>query len=261
MSTEQKATEQNALAERLGSFWGNFKQGKIIGYKWMALLLILGTAIGVTWYILSERKAAASKRWVEMDEASTSDALKEVSTKNPGSIQDKLARLQRARGLLGDSGIDLLSASSTELRDRGVANIEEAREMFQKLLEDFKTDPVFKAESLLALAKAEAALVAVPATPGNQIEFKGKVPKVIEYLDQLAEAAAPDTPWATDSKKLADALRTNEGEFVRVQRTLFDYRPVGPKLNDPVFPGGGFGQIPPAGGPPLPGLTGFPGGK
>ena len=74
MSTEQKATEQNALAEPLGSFWGNFKQGKIIGYKWMASLLILGTAIGVTWYILSERKAAASKHWVEMDEASTSDA-------------------------------------------------------------------------------------------------------------------------------------------------------------------------------------------
>jgi hypothetical protein len=260
MSTEQKTSEQNALATTLSGFWTNFKQGKIISYKWMAVVLILVAAIGVTWYITSERSAAASRRWVEYDEANSIDALKEVSAKNPGTIQDKLARLQRARALLGESGIEQLNANSTELRDRGVASIEDAREMFQQLLEDFKTDPVFKPECLLALAKAEAALVAVPATPGNQTEYKGKVPKVIEYLDQLSEAAAPDTPWATDSKRLADQLRKNDGDFVRIQRSLFDTRPTFPKFNDPMLPGG-LGPNPPLGGPASTGLTGIPGGK
>src|SRR5262245_35161844 len=90
MSTEQKATDQNALAERLGKFWGNFKQGKIISYKWMAILLIVGAAIGVTWYILAERKAANSRRWVGLDEANTPDALEEFSKANPGTVQEKL---------------------------------------------------------------------------------------------------------------------------------------------------------------------------
>jgi len=265
MSTEQKDTEQNALATRLGKIWGNFKQGKIISYKWMAILLIVTAAIGVTWYIVHERKAANSKRWMDLDEASTPDALEEYSTKNPGTIQDRLARLQRARNLLGDSGIELLGASNPELRSRGVANIEKARELFQKLLDDFKGDPVFKAECLLGLAKAEAALVAIPTSPGQLTEFKGSVSKTVEYLDQLAEAAAPNTPWATDAKKLADALRdekaASSSEFVRIQRSLFSLQAPGlPKTDDPFGPLGPLG--PPSGapgvGPPVPGV---PGGK
>jgi hypothetical protein len=241
MSTEQK--QPNVVAERLSGFWTNFKQGKIIGYKWMAVLLILVSAIGVTWYILSERRAAASKRWMEEDEASSRQAQEEISKKYPGTMLDKLARLQVARGLLGDSGIELLGAGTSDQRNQGVANIETAREMFQKLLEDFKNDPVFKAQCLLGLAKAEAALVAVPTTPGQLTEFKGKIPTVVEYLDRLSEAAAPDTPWATDSKKLADALRNEQSpgaeEFKRIQRALFDLKttsPEIPKFNDPRLP-------------------------
>jgi hypothetical protein len=244
MSTEQK--DQNALARRLSTFWGDFKQGKIIGYKWMAILLIVVAAVGVLWYIVSERGSAASQKWVEVADASTREAQEEISQKYPGTIQDKLARLQIARSLLHDGTLALLSPESfaspdllpqdrekriTEARDRNVANIEKAREMFGQLLEDFKNDPVIKAECLLALAKAEAALVAVPTSPGQLLEFRGKVPVVVEYLDRLAEAAAPDTPWAKESKKLADLLRNEQSpsadEFRRIQRTLFDFRPVG----------------------------------
>src|SRR5262245_56684871 len=108
MSTEQKATDQNALAAKLSGFWTNFKQGKVIGYKWMALLLIAGAAIGVTWYIVSERKSANSKRWVGLEDASTPDSLKQFADANPGTIQAKLADLQMARATLGEAGIELL---------------------------------------------------------------------------------------------------------------------------------------------------------
>ena len=128
--------------------------------------------------------------------------------------------------------------------------------MFQKLVEDFKNDPLFKAECYLALAKSEAALVAVPTTPGQLTEFKGKVPAVVEYLDKLAETAAPDTPWAKDSKKLADSLRNEQSpsadEFRRVQRALFDLKtPELPKFDDPRSPLGGTG------GPILPNIPAF----
>ncbi len=250
---EHKATDQNVLATRLSGFWTNFKQGKIISYRLMAIILVLIATIGVTTYILSERRTAASQRWMEEDEARSKEAQEDISKKYPGTIQDKLARLQVARALLGDSGIELLGSGTSAVRDEGVKNIETAREMIQKLLEDFKNDPVFKAECLLGLAKAEAALVGVPSTPGQLIEFKGKVPKVVEYLDQLSAAAAPETPWATKSKELADALRdeksTTRAEFVAIQQAMFKLSPTGPELpkfDEPKAPGlPGGGPVPP----------------
>lgn len=256
MSTESKPSEQQTLAESLGGFWSSFKQGKVIGYKWLALIILVVATIGITWYISSERSSATSQRWVAEEDASTLEAQEEIVKKYPGTIQAKLAQLQIARHLLGNSGIELLGASRTEVRHEGVANIEKARDQYQKLLDEFKDDPVLKTECLLGLAKAESALVAVPATPGQLTEFKGKVSKVVEYLDKLSEAAAPDTPWAVDSKKLADALRDEKSasyaEFVRIQRALFDFKaPDLPKLDGPLGP---LGPITPGG--TLPGVPG-----
>ena len=60
MSTEQKDLEQNALASGLTRAWANFKQGKLISYKVMALLLIVAAALFLWWYIAAERKKAES---------------------------------------------------------------------------------------------------------------------------------------------------------------------------------------------------------
>ena len=135
MSTEQKATEQNALAARLSGFWGNFKQGKIISYKWMAILLVLVAAIGVTWYIFVRTDGPRPrKRWVELDEAKLGEAQKRSRRSIPA----------RFRTSWHDSRSPALywattaSTSSTQCDARttadtkAVANIEKAREMFQQ---------------------------------------------------------------------------------------------------------------------------------
>jgi hypothetical protein len=259
MSAEQKNSEQNALATRLNQFWLDLKQGKVIGYKVMALSLLIFAGIGSTWYILSERRKNNSHQWVLLDEANTESALKELASGNPNTIQDRLARLQLARNQLGVSGIDRLGSMSTEQRKKAVENIESARESFGKLLDEFKNDPLIKVECLYALAKAEASLVAVPTKEGQLTEFKGTVPRVVELLDQLAEAAAPGTPWASDSKKLADSLRDPNSatahEFLRVQQALIKTLPLfgdSGMLNEPLTPGispfpggpGGFPKMP-----------------
>jgi hypothetical protein len=248
MSTEQKDLEQNALASRLSRMWTNLRQGKLIGYKWMAVILLLVTALGLWWYISHERKKSTSSRWVALDEASTPAALEEITTNYPGTIQDRLARLELARNQLGEAGIDQLMSIQPEQQKKAVDNIEKARTAFGTLLDEFNDDPVFKAECLLGLAKAEAALVAVPTKSDQLTEFKGSVEKVIEYLDRLSAAAAPDTPWATDSKNLADRLRGKDrDEFVRLMRDVFELpgatlpkgptNPLGP-FAPPVAPGG-----------------------
>jgi len=224
MSTEQKELEQNALASRLGGAWTNFKQGKLLGFKMMAILLLLVAGIGLWLYISAGWKRAASKQWVDYEEANTPEKLEELAKANPKSTVGRLALLQIARAQLGPDGIDKLGAFDAPSRQKAADNIVKAREGFGTLLDQFKNDPVIKAQCLLGLAKAEAALVAVPTTPNQAIEFKGKIPKVVEYLDQLTVAAA-DTPWGTDAKKMADALRDEQSaaseEFRRIQRALF----------------------------------------
>lgn len=267
MSTEQKDTEQNALAARLNRFVENFKKGKVISYKLMAVLLILVAVIGSTWYITSERRKANSQRWVDLEEANSISSLQEISKNNPSTIYDRLARLQIARSLLSVGGIDQLSSFAPEQRKKAIENIEQARESYGKLLDEFKDDPVFKAECLLALAKSEAALVPVPAKEGQLTEFKGSITKVVEFLDQLSEVAAPGSPWAIYSKKLADDLRHADSasahEFITVEQVL--YTPVlgdqslnpGGVPTPPGFPGS-FGGLPKGSDFPIPGVPSSP---
>jgi hypothetical protein len=264
-----KDLEQNALASRLSRAWTNFKQGKLISYKVMAIILLAAAGLGLWWYVSSERSKGTSKMWVDFDEAFSIGKLEEIAKQGDKNPTARLAELLIARGQLGPEGIEQLSSIQPEVRQKAVESIEKAREAFGKLLDQFKDDPVFKAECLLGLAKAEAALVAVPVKQEQPTgtgpialttEFRGKVPKVVEYLDKLTEAAAPNTPWATDSKKLADALRneTSPGsaEFVRVQRSLFEFHspftptPKGGTPGGPIAPGG---PGTPGGGPIAPG--------
>ena len=251
MSTEQKETDQNALATSLTGAWADFKQGKLISYKLMAALLLIVAGLGLWWYIAAERRKVTSKEWLDFDEANSIEKLEKLASKPPVG---RIAQLVVARSLLGTEGIDQINAPTTDKRQKAVENIEKAREQFGKLLPQFEKDPVLKAECLLGLAKAEAALVGVPVKaelptgPGPIApakEAKGKVEVVIKYLDELAAAAAPDTPWATESKKLADELRKNPTGFEAIQRALTVTAPQLPEF-DPHGPDGfpGMGGLP-----------------
>jgi len=239
MSTEQQDTEQNALATKLTGAWTDFKRGQLISYKLMGLVLIVVVGLGVWWYITSESKKTVSKQWLEFDEASSIAKLEDIEKKYAKAPVGRISELVVARSLLGPDGIDQINATTADKRQKAIDNIEKAREEFGKLLPQFDKDPVFKAQCLLGLAKAEAALVGVPVKPTDLTQYRGKVSKVVEYLDQLAVTAAPDTPWATDSKKLADALRNDtaqtSADFVRIQRALTMTSPILPEL-DPTAP-------------------------
>lgn len=258
MTTQQRNDDQNVLAARLQTFWQNFRQGKVIGYKVMAVFLILIAAGACVWYILIQTRAANSALWVSFQEANSVSDLEDISKKDPNTLADRLSRLQIARYQLGASGIDQLSAANPEQRRKAIENIEKARETLQTLLPEFNNDLVFKAECLYGLAKAEAALVGVPAKEGSLTEFKGSVPKVVEYLDQFAAAAPADSPWSVNAKKLADSLRNptsaSEHEFVLVERDLFKPLIGAPEGlgQSPLGPLGGISGLGPIPGVPQP---------
>jgi hypothetical protein len=253
--TEAKA-EPNALASALTGGWEKFKQGQLLSYPMMALLLLIVTGIGVTWWIMHERTKTRSALWVELDGLTTPAALKEFAEKNPTTAQGKLANLELARVQLGPEGIDRMTALDPAARKAAVASVEQARESFAKLVDEFKDDPVIKVECMLACAKAEAVLVGYPkegqvANPldPKPLESRGDPKKAIEWLNKVAEAA-PDTDWGKDAKKLAETLQNqNTEQQVRtLQSMVYDLSPALPKFDPkaPNFPGlGGPGGPPP----------------
>ncbi len=257
MSTEQKPaphepkTEPNALAAGLSTGWQRFTQGQLISYPLMGVFLLVVAGIGVTWWIVHERRKAESAKWVELDGLSSNSGLEEFAKKYPNTRQAKLAELEVARNQLGPDGIDRLTADRPEVRKAAIENVEKARKSFEKLADDFKDDPVINVLCLLACAKSEAVLVGLPKE-GQIQEFRGDPKKAIEWLDKVA-VAAPDTDWGKDAKKLADALRNlnTQQQVVSLQASVYDLRPKLPDPQAPGFPGG-----PHSGLPNIPGLTG-----
>lgn len=248
--TEPKA-EPNALAQALTGGWEKFKQGQLISYPLMALVLLLVTGVGVTWWIVREKRAADSAKWVELDATTGTAALEEFAKKYPDTRQARIANLEIARAQLGPDGIDKLTAANPEARKGAVASVEKAREAFTKLVDEFKDDPVLKVECMLALAKAEAVLVGMPKE-GQLEQFRGDPKKAIEWLDKVAEAA-PDTDWGKDAKKLSDSLKNqNTEQQVRTLQTMvYDVSPALPGFGGPLPPGfPGLGG-PPGGGSPF----------
>jgi hypothetical protein len=252
-ATEPKH-EPTALAAGLTNAWDNFKQGKLLSYPLMALLLIAVALIGGGWWFLHTQHSADSARWREWDGLSTIPEYQKFAEdkQNANTIQAKLSNLEIARTRLGSEGIDRMfvkaedfmradpskpleaAQKAREARETAVKNVEKAREDFAKLAEDFKNDPVIHVECLLATAKAEAVLVGIPKE-GQLAERRGNPAKAVELLDKVT-AAAPDTDWGKDAKKLADALRNQNtsDQVVTLQASLFDIS-SGPSF--PTLPG------------------------
>lgn len=255
MNQESRAADSADTRERLHNLWQRFTQGEIISYRWMAVIVIVLIISVTTWVILSERRTANSARWTKLAQVNSLESLKRLTEDSSyaSTMPGKVARLQWARSLLGDQGLEMLQASHAEVRQRGVENIEKARELFLQLQKEFTHDPIVQAECWLALAKAEAALVGVPTQPGQLTEFKGDVGKVKEYLQQFL-SAAEGTPWATQGQKLLEALEKEESEFITVQRALPTLSPAFPSI--PELP-----PLPPEGRSELPTLPILPGGQ
>ncbi len=254
---EKLDAETNALGESLISGWQKFKAGDLISYKWMGIILIAVTAIGLAIYIYSEKVAERSKLWIDLESANSRTALEEFAEKYPNTLPGEIAEFDLARFLLGPEGLEKLpTARDKAERKTAVENIEKARELMTKLLEKFKEQPILKVECLVGIAKSEAAFIGL-AKDDSPTEFRGSVDALIGWLDKIVEAAG-DTPWGEDAKKLSESLKSGgkvKEEFVSVQRNLYASMPSTPFGGGPLAPG----KTPLDGGiPGLPGGLGNP---
>jgi hypothetical protein len=245
--------QTNALGESLIGGWQKFKAGQLISYKWMGIILIAITAIGLTTYILLEKASERSKLWVELEAANSRTALEKFAEENPNTVAGNIAQLNLARYLVGPDGMDKLPTARDEAeRKTAIKNIEDARDLFTKLIDAFKDQPALRVQCYMGMAKSEAAFIGL-TKDGSLNETYGSVDKLIDWLDKVAEAAE-GTPWGDDAKKRSESLKaggTMKEEFLNVQRSLYNVALM------PSFPDGGPlapGKTPLDGG--IPGLPG-----
>jgi hypothetical protein len=274
MSTEQKPQppapsahhrehpQTTALGVTLISGWDKFKQGKLIGYKWMALILIVGAIVGVSWYIFSERSHLQSQLWAELETANTLNSLEKFSEAHANTKVGLAADMDRARVLMGPEGLEKIPAARDEgVRKQAIANVEAARALMTKLADQFNDDPIAKLECLKAMAESEKAFMGIQK-PDAPSESLGSSEKLLEWLDKVS-AAGEGTPWGDDAKKFAAELRSDpkvKEQLISVQRGVYGMtRPLDPGAGlGPLAPGGPFGPRP-DGFPGIPGLPGLNG--
>jgi hypothetical protein len=237
----------------------------------MAVALIFLAGIGFFWFMTVQNTVGDSKKWLDLELASSPEDLEKITTEYRDSVPAQLAEFHLARIRLAPEGIDLLVTGDPQARQKALASIEQAKETFTKMAPELKDSPILQAECYLGLAKAELALVGI-TKEGRLDTFRGDPRQAADWLDKLA-AVAEGTPWGDDAKKLAADLRSPDaqlGQKIRDTQTslynmnLFPSRPggmFGPG-GMPFGPGGGMpfgpGASPfgPMGGP----ISGLPGG-
>ena len=261
MSADQKKPETNPAGEKLALYWEQFKQGKLISYRAMAVILLVVAGIGLWLYIRSEKVVGTSKVWLELEGASTEESLKKFAEEHPDTTAAKIAKLHLARHHLGPEGIgQLASSKDAATHKQAIDNIQKAKDAFQQLAEQSPNSPVIQAESYLGLAKAEVALVGV--TKEGSTDMIGSVEKAIEWLDKLAQVAE-GTPWAEDAKKAAAALKDTSNpmrnQLTSVQQMVYKIGAAPSVPGGPLSPGASpFGSH---SFPGIPGISGGPAGS
>lgn len=263
MSTESPTSPPPDAAPTPGAAvratWQKFKRGELVSYRVMAALLIFAAGLGLFVYMTSQVGVADSKKWLDLELASSPEDLEKITTEYRDSVPAQLAEFHLARIRLAPEGIDRLVTGDPQDRQRALASIELAKDTFNKMIPELKDSPILQAECYLGLAKAELALVGINKE-GRLDAFRGDPKQAAEWLEKLA-GVAEGTPWGDDAKKLAADLRSPDillGNKIRdTQMRLYDMnqfpsRPGG-------FPSGPGGmQFGPLGGMPLgPGASQF----
>lgn len=235
--------EKNELMEWGKRFWARVKAGEVVSQKFVLLALAIGAALGVWLYLRSGAKSGDLATWKSLEATSSTEGYEELSKAAPDSTAGRVARLQKARLLLGPQGLTpLQSAINPDTRSKAVKSIEEAREIFGKLADEFKNDLTLTAQALDGAAQAELALVGIPKEGSKPEEgaYRGSVDKVIELYEKYAKLVGEDNPAGAAAKKKASELKDKKQEVVNISALVYQQREPksdgGPKAPSSLTP-------------------------
>jgi hypothetical protein len=198
----------------------------IPSYRVIGLILLVVLLIGVWWYASKQSREAASKTWSEFTRAGQSTSDLEMLSQG-GSYH---ARLELARLLYGPQGLAQLSQSDKDLRNKGIASIQKARDEFRELADRFKGDTTLRVSCLLSSAEAELTLVGIPKD-GSSSESLGSVTKAAELHKTAADIVGVKTPLGEQYLKRAEELLAKQKEIQELGVAIINKLAPAPVFN------------------------------
>jgi hypothetical protein len=244
--------EKNDLAEWGRSFWPRLMNGEIVGKKFLLLAVALGAAVALWTYIRSGAKSGDLAAWNALQATNGADALEEFAKTAKDSTVGKVAKIRRARLLLGPQGLQALSAPGSDAHTKAIKNIEEAREIYIKLADEFKNDLTLQAYCYEGAAKAELGLVGIPkaGAAADSTDYRGNLDTAIGYFEKCVTLAGAENDFGKAAAAKVQLLKDNRENVAKVQNLLNSK--MSPTLgNEPKAPPtlGGLAS------PSLPGVT------
>lgn len=213
----------NALADSLGRMVKGMKTAP----KSTSLAIWLGigalVVILVAWQVYritaSER---VSTEWLKLDEATqamlnTEGSYVRVVDDYPGSMASRSARFQIARGRIQAGEQNL---TNFLMRNDAIKALMSAREIYALLASESSDTPILMEEALMAVAKVDESLIAVP-NPDKTSEVCSTIDKAREAYLALAQKY-PDSPNGKAAANRAQELEKNRAQWEKFYAQLND---------------------------------------
>jgi tetratricopeptide (TPR) repeat protein len=197
----RKELETNVLADRMGRIVQSVRSGE--RSRSVVAWVIAGIAVVVLliWFYARGSGGSHGDAWVQLDENTNPDALQKIAADHPGTVVARVARFQRARLLL-QSALGGLCPNNmappnmqTEERTKAIADMEEARSLYEGLATEVKDDPVLSQEANLGAGKAEEALVSIPKAD-DATQHRGDIGRAVSYYRKALDRLEPDSALA-----------------------------------------------------------------
>lgn len=218
---ERKENETNALRSWVFHLKESMQGRSLYIVVGVLVLGIAGVLIFRFWQ--SSRIAAASARVMELNAANTDKQLDEIinSENHKGKPTAAWAKLQKARLALFADGISKLGSLKPEDRGTAVAKVEEGRQLYLEVANEFGEWPALQQEVWTSCAKAEEVLLGTPKAE-NAAEYRGSFEKMLEYLRKAA-AINPENDASKEYAAKADRMSKKREEIEGVYRRLSEF--------------------------------------
>jgi hypothetical protein len=216
---ERKELETNAL-RAWATRWKERLRGRAL-YGVVGTLILVTLAVVIFLYWRSAKRAADSARIMDYVSADSEKKLDDIikSDAHRGKPTAAWAKLQKARLALYRDGLEKIGTANANDRAAAYARIEEGRKLYQEVVNDLKDSPSLQQECWIACARAEEALLGVPAKESGG-DYRGNFDQM---LDDYGKAAAimPDGEASKGYAAEAEKKKVNREAIVRFYRELY----------------------------------------
>jgi hypothetical protein len=224
-ATEPVPTEQAAGTPASPTIESPFAEW-IPSYRVIGLVLLVVLLVTVWVYASRTSREAASKVWTEF--ARPGQTITDLEAQSQGG--SKHARLELARNLYGPQGLALLQPLDKDQRNKGIANIQKARDEFVALADLFKGDVTLRASCLVSAAEAELTLVGIPKD-GSSGDSLGTVTKAADLYKAAADTVGDKSALAEQYRKRIEELNNDKGRIEELGREIINRLAPPPTFN------------------------------